>query len=53
MDCLSRVLCDGRTGDQGMINAFLMLGGMALFAALLVGYDLVAEHVNRRRAHKH
>ena len=52
MDCVSRLVCSGGTGDQGMINALLMLGGMALFATLLVVYDFIAERVDRK-AHKH
>jgi hypothetical protein len=52
MDCVARVLCDPGTGDQAMTNALLMFGGVAVVAALITLYDVVAERVNRK-AHKH
>jgi hypothetical protein len=36
-----------------MINALLMFGGMALVATMIVAYDFIAAHVNRRNAQKH
>ena len=36
-----------------MTNAILTITGILVVAALVVGYDIIAEYVNRRRAHKH